>query len=231
MQREDVFVKSESDGAMAPGIKTYASSAVETDNDKSSDAENEREGANSTSHAKKKTSKDVQERIMTFMGQELQAGRSDVGKQEVAEGCGFSKAGSHSFFYSWQDLERNHQWLAKSGKGCFCLTDLGKDNIPKGVLLAPKKKDNAGTQQFFLKMLLKQCKEATGSKCSLLFEIMADGKSHSLAEFVQATGYANLKSKGLGYPLSYMEKKMKVVEKTGDKKYRFTDKCFPEGRP
>jgi hypothetical protein len=80
-------------------------------------------------------------------------------------------------------------------------------------------------------MLLKQCKEAQSDKCASLFEILADGQPHSLEEFIAATGYANLKSKGLGYPLTHMIKKMKIVEKTDDKFYRFTDKCFPEGRP
>jgi len=180
----------------------------------------------------KKISKEVQDKIMGYFGQELEADRTHVFKQEVAEGCGFTKAGSHRFFYSWQDLESNQHWITKSdGKGLFRLTDVGKDNMPKGIVLVAKKKDNDGKQQSFLKMLLKQCKEAKSDKCSDLFKVFADGASHSLEELSAVTGYANLKSKGLGYPLTHMTKKMKILEKTGDNKYRFTENCFPEGRP
>lgn len=180
----------------------------------------------------KKISKEVQDKIMTYFGQELEADRTNVSKQEVAEGSGFAKAGSHRFFYSWQDLQNNKHWITKSGgKDSFCLTDVGKCSIPKGIVLVAKKKDNSGKQQSFLKMLLKQCKEAKSDKCADLFNVFADGEAHSEKELAAITGYANLKSKGLGYPLTHMMKKMKILEKTEDKKYRFTDKCFPEGRP
>lgn len=165
------------------------------------------------------------------MGQELQIDRKDMGKQEVAEFVGFAKAGAHGFHYAWRDLELNKKYITKSGKGLFRLTELGKDSIPKGIIIVPKRQDNAGKQEFFLNALVKQCKEAKLEKATLMFDILSDGKSHSLEEFTKATGYANLKSKGLGYAFTHMEKKMKILEKTGSGEYRFTDKAFPEGRP
>lgn len=181
---------------------------------------------------KGKVKLDVQKKILAWMGQELQVDRLDVKKQEVAEGCGFQYAGTHSFFYAWQDLEKNKAWIAKapSAKGCFRLTETGRDNIPMDVVLVSAKKDNAGKQEFFKATLIKQCKEAKKDKVDIMFDILKDGEHHPLQEFIDKTGYANLKSKGLGYPLSHMENKMKIVEKS-DKMYWFTDKCFPEGRP
>ena len=179
----------------------------------------------------KKVSKEVQDKILAYMGQELQTDRKDMSKQEVAEGCGFSRAGSHRFFYSWQDLERNQKFVAKSGTNMFRLTELGKDHIPQGLVLGVSKKlDNVGKQKSFLKILKKQCKEAT-DKVDKLFDIMSDGQAHSVEEFAKATECKNLKTKSLGYPLSHMIKKMHIVEKLADNSYRFTDKCFPEGRP
>lgn len=206
---------------------TVDSSSNNLDNESKSGATSKVKKASKNS---KKVSKEVQEKILAYMGQELQTDRKDISKQEVAEGCGFARAGSHRFFYSWQDLERNQKFVVKSGTNMFRLTDLGKDHIPKGLVLVSKKIDNSGKQKSFLKILKKQCKEAT-DKVDLIFDIMSDGQAHSVDEFTKATGYANLKSKGLGYPLSHMIKKMNIVEKLADNTYRFTDKCFPEGRP
>jgi len=180
---------------------------------------------------KPKIRRDVQEKIMAYMGQELQTDRKNMSKQEVAEGCGYAKAGAHGFHYAWQDLEKTQKWVAKSGTGTFCLTDLGKDHIPTGIVLVSKKRDNKGKQEAFLQTLLKQCKEAKEDKMVLVFEILSDGQQHTLAEFTEATGYANLKSKGLGYPFTHMEKKMKILERPEKEVYKFADKCFPEGRP
>jgi hypothetical protein len=184
------------------------------------------------SNTKGKVRVEVQQKIMAYLGQELQVDRKHVSKQEVAEGCGFKKAGTHAFFYAWQDLERTKMWVCKStsGKALVCLTSAGKDNIPTGVIVAAPL-DNAGKQQFLKQSLLKGCNEAKAEKVDIIFDIFKDGKPHPLDEFTAATGYANMKSKGLGYPFSYMEKKMKIVEKCGDKMFQFTDKCFPDGRP
>lgn len=178
----------------------------------------------------KKVKPELQKKMLAYFGQELQSDRKTMTKQEVAEGCGFAKAGAHSFFYSWQDMEKNKHWLAKSGKE-FYLTELGKTNIPEGIVLISKKQDNPSKQESFLKILLKQCKEANPDKSKIIFDILSDGDWHGLNEFTGATGYANLKSKGLGYAFTHMEKKMKILEKNESKEYRFTDKCFPEGRP
>jgi hypothetical protein len=173
----------------------------------------------------------IQEKILAYFGQELESDRTSVPKQEVAEGCGYTSAGAHPFFYSWQDLEKEKKWITKAPGKMFCLTEEGKQHIPKGIVLVAKTKDNASKQQSFLKILLKQCNEAKAEKCDIVFRILSDGEWHGLDEFTNATGYANLKSKGLGYPFTHMEKKMKILEKNANKEYRFTDKMFPEGRP
>ena len=183
---------------------------------------------------KSKVKPELQDKILAYMGQELQVNdRPEVTKQEVAEGCGYSKAGVHNFFYSWQDMQKEKKWIEKSSaKGCFRLTQLGRDNIPQGVILVAKRHDNAGKQDYYLKALCKQCKEAKEDKSSIMFDILKDGEWHNLDEFTAATGYKNLKSKGLGYAFTHMEKKMKILEKNSEtKQYRFTDKCFPDGRP
>jgi len=182
---------------------------------------------------KRKFKIEVQKKILAYLGQSLQVDRKNVPKQEVALGCGVQSARTHGFFYAWQDLEKNKHWIAKSQteKGTFCLTDAGKDNIPNDVVLVAVRNDNAGKLELFRSTLLKQCKEAKPDKVAIIFDILKDGKPHALGELTEATGYVNLKSKGLGYPLSFMEKKMKTLEKLEGKLYQFTDKCFPEGRP
>lgn len=175
---------------------------------------------------------DVQEKILAYFGAQLQHDRKDVPRDEIAQGCSFANARTHGFFYAWQDLVKNKGYIVTgTGKGCFRLTDAGKDNIPEGVVVKVPKKDNAGMQEFFKKNLLKQCKAAKADKLDIIFGILKDGEAHSLEEFTEATGYANLKSRGLGDPFSWMQKKMNILERGGDKKYQFTDKCFPDGRP
>jgi hypothetical protein len=224
-------IKSELVGAkLEDSEKDNHESEEATKDDKDTIEAKTKKGLKADRKTKGKVRAEVQEKILAYLGQELQVDRKDVTKQEVAEACEFKKAGSHGFFYAWQDLERTKQWVGKSsaGKGLVCLTDAGRDNIPTGVILAVPL-DNAGKQQFFKEALLKSCDGAIAAKLDIIFGILEDGKKHHLDEFTKATGYANLKSKGLGYPLSHMEKKMKIVEKA-DGLYWFTDKCFPKGR-
>jgi hypothetical protein len=165
-----------------------------------------KEGLKAEKQTKGKAQVEVQQKILAYLGRELQVDRQYVTKQEVEDGCDFKKADSPPFSYAWQDLERTKEWVS-SGKGLVFLTDAGK-------------------QQFFKETLLKTCKEAKAVTVEIIFDIFKDGKPHHLDEFTAATGYANMRSKGLGYPLRHMQRKMKIVEKCGDKTYRFTDKCF-----
>jgi hypothetical protein len=59
---------------------------------------------------------DVQDKILVYMGQELQTDRLDMTKQECAEGIGYSKAGTYPLFYAWQDLEKKKGWIVKTNE-------------------------------------------------------------------------------------------------------------------
>ena len=51
---------------------------------------------------KSKVRKDIQDKIMAYMGQELQVNdRKDLTKNEVAQGCGYANGRVHKFFYTW----------------------------------------------------------------------------------------------------------------------------------
>mmetsp|Transcript_10507 Transcript_10507/g.23543 ORF Transcript_10507/g.23543 Transcript_10507/m.23543 type:complete len:277 (-) Transcript_10507:243-1073(-) len=189
--------------------KTEKKPSTAESNTKSPEKSTEKVETEQKTTKKKKFRSDVQDKILAFFGQELATDRTHVTKKEVAEGCGFASPGTHGFFYAWQDLEKEKKFVAKDGKGpVFHLTDLGKKNIPKGVVLTAHKVDNAGKQEQFLKILVKQCHEAKADKMKLCFDILSDGKVHGIDEFTETTGYANLKSKGLGYAFTHMEKKM-----------------------
>ena len=165
-------------------------------------------------------------KILAYLGDQLQTlDRTDIKKQELAEVCGYMKTGSHGFFYAYKDLV--DEGMIHRGK----LTDLGISSLPTDAVSFQKPKGNTEMQDHFFKLLRKGCKEGTDEKTKQIFEILSDGKDHELKEFTSATGYANLKSKGLGYNISYMEKKVKILEKTKPNTWRFTDKCFPDGRP
>ena len=171
-----------------------------------------------------KIRRDVQEKIMAYMGQELQTGRTDMSKQEVAEGCGFAKAGAHSFHYAWRDLEQNAKWLAKSGKGVFRLTDIGKDHIPSGIILICKKQDNNGKQEAFRKTLLKQCKEAKDDKMVIVFDILSDGKPHSIVELGDGL---NLTRQGVTKHLHVLREAGMVSCKRGGRESRYKIRPAP----
>lgn len=151
--------------------------------------------------------------------------RKVVPKKEIAEAIGYSAPGSHPFFYAYQALVNDGMILRGE------LTDLGFRSAPTESLVFAKPKTNEEKQESFFKLLRKRVNEGTDEKVNIIFEILSDGKTHELNEFTRATGYANLKSKGLGYNLTYMEKDMKILEKTAPNTWQFTDKCFPNGRP
>lgn len=180
----------------------------------------------------KKVKKEVQDKIMACFGEGLDLDILEVSKKDIAERLN-TQPGSHGFFYAWQDLQKNKGYIQKLGRGGkFSLTKVGKQNLPKGVVLGIAKiKTNDDKIDTLKKSLLKQCKEAVAAKVDIIFDILKDGKPHTLDEFTQATGYANLKSKGLGYPISFMTKDMKILEKVEKDTWQFTDKCFPQGRP
>ena len=167
--------------------------------------------------------------ILAYLGEQLQSlNRTDVPRQELAEACGYARTGSHGFSYAYSELKKEGKLHKKNGK----LTDFGISCIPKGLSISFKKpKDNTEMQQHLWKLLRKKCKEGTDEKTKAIFKILSDGKTHELKEFTAATGYANLKSKGLGYNFTCMEKDMKILEKPKPNSWRFTNTCFPKGRP
>ena len=146
-------------------------------------------------------------------------------KKDIAEAIGYSSHGCHGFFYSYKELVE--EGMIAGGK----LTDLGFRSLPKDSFSFAAPKTNEEKQEQFYKLLRKKCKEGTDEKTKIIFDILSDGKPHDLKEFTRATGYANLKSKGLGYNFTCMLKDMKILEKTEQNKWRFSDKCFPKGRP
>ena len=166
--------------------------------------------------------------ILAYLGEQLQSlNRTDISKQELAEVCGYARTGSHGFSYAYSELKEEGKLHPKTGK----LTDCGIACIPKGLIAFAKPKDNTEMQQHLWKLLRKKCKEGTDEKTKAIFKILSDGKTHELKEFTDATGYANLKSKGLGYNFTCMEKAMKILEKPKPNAWRFTNACFPTGRP
>eukprot|EP00536_Pseudo-nitzschia_multiseries_P003196 jgi/Psemu1/295132/fgenesh1_pm.47_\ len=152
-------------------------------------------------------------------------GRECIAKKEVAEACGYGSPGSHGFFYAYKELV--DEGMISGEK----LTDLGLQSVPEESYPFQKPKTNEDKQESFYKLLRKKCKEGTNEKTKIIFDVLSDGKPHTLKEFTIATGYANLKSKGLGYNLTCMEKDMKIVTRIESNKWQFTDKCFPNGRP
>jgi len=179
-------------------------------------------------HKKKGGQRKVEnkKKILAYLGEQLHTlNRTDIKKQELAEVCGYVRSGSHGFFYAYKDL--TDEGMIRKGK----LTELGISSLPKDEISFAKPKDNTEMQAYLLKLLRKKCKEGTDEKTKMIFEILSDGKVHELKDFTNATGYANLKSKGLGYNISCMEKDMKILEKTKPNTWRFTNKCFPDGRP
>jgi hypothetical protein len=179
---------------------------------------------------KKMKSEKVKLDILAFLGGQLQTlDRRDIPKNEVAEACGYSAPGSHGFFYPLKELVAEGKIMRSSTKGCICLTDDGIISIPLHAV-APPRMDNAGRQAQLLKSLMK-CKQGVPDKMSVVFNIFIDGRPHGLDELTQETGYKNMSSQGLGYPISFMINTMKILKKVKADTWQFTDKCFPEGRP
>ena len=165
--------------------------------------------------------------ILAYMWFELGSlQRNKIPTEELASALGYAKPGVHAFFYARQELRQEGR-ITRDGS----LTDLGKESIPKENFSFVKPKTNSEMQKYYMQLLRKKVREGPDEKVQIIFNILSDGKPHALEEFTSKTGYANMKSKGLGYNLSAMEKQLKILEKTGAKSYRFTNKCFPEGRP
>ena len=164
------------------------------------------------------------------MAEELQTlDRKRIPQQELAEICGYAKPGSHGFFYAFSELKAEN--MIMNEKGGAKLTESGLCSVPKEKIAFAKPKTNKEKQDYYFKLLRRKCTEGTPEKVKIIFELLSDGKPHKLEEFVEATGYRNLKSKGLGYNLTCMEKELKILKKLEKNSWVFTDKCFPEGRP
>lgn len=169
-------------------------------------------------------------KIIAYMVEQLRTlDLRNISKQEIAEACGYMKCGSHGFSYAYSELKAEGMILTENRMGK--LTDKGICSVPKEKFTFAQPKNNAEQQQHYYKLLRKRCKEGTDEKTKIIFEILSDGKPHKLREFTRATGYVNVKSKGLGYNLTCMEKVLKILKKPEKDVWQFTDKCFPKGRP
>ena len=155
--------------------------------------------------------------------------RKEVPRQEIAEACGYEKIGSHGFFYAFSELKAEGMLTVRKNMGK--LTELGIESAPNEEQSFAKPKTNKDTHELFYKLLRKKCKEGTDVKVRKIFDILCDGEPHPIKDFIKASGYTDKKSKGLGYNLTCMERDMKILERTSENKYQFTDKCFPKGRP
>lgn len=58
----------------------------------------------------------IQERIMLFFNDPMNANRMDITRQEVATAAGFSNPSTKSFCNSWWDLEHNKTLIARSAR-------------------------------------------------------------------------------------------------------------------
>jgi hypothetical protein len=173
---------------------------------------------------------EIKTEILGYMGsmQGLDNGE-DIPKQDVAEACGFQNHGTHSFFYAWQELDKESKLERSKKKGCGRLTEKGLQSIPEEAKVgAPL--DNKGKQDFFLDKLKRKVKETSPDKADIIFGLLRDGKPHSPAEILQELGIKSAKTKNYDYFICAM-KKGGVAEETSEKMLRLTNKCFPEGRP
>ena len=116
--------------------------------------------------------------------------RALIPKQELAEVCGYAKPGSHGFFYAFSELKAEKMVMTEKGGGK--LTENGIRAVPEEKFSFAQPKTNREKQESYFKLLRKKCKEGTNEKLKKLFELLSDGKPHTLKEFEANTGYKNL---------------------------------------
>lgn len=163
--------------------------------------------------------------IMAKMTEMYEMRIKEVDEAVLLEATGYSRHDSKGYRNAIKEVTKERGWVEKT-KTIYTLTDLGLKHC--AVKMPDKPKSNEEHHKQLLQTLEKLV-SAPKAKLGAIFELLQDGKLHSVSDLLEASEYGRADSKGYRNIMSGL-KKLGLLEKEG-KDYRFSDKAFTFGRP
>jgi len=171
---------------------------------------------------------DPVELILAKMGEMYQIGMTEVKESILLEATGYARHDSNGYRNAVKQVTKELGYVGKEKK-IYKLTESGIDYLlESGTIVIPEEPKNTEEHHAQLLGTLKLVK-APKVKLEAIFELLADGKWHSIDSLLAASEYNRTDSNGYRNIMSGL-KNLDLLEKKG-KNFRFSDKAFKFGRP
>lgn len=172
---------------------------------------------------------EVSEKLIDEMIKNYNFGMTEVPLDTLAAACGYKHPRSDAISAAIKLLTKND--ILEKTKNMCKFTDKGiEQKVPKAK---PAANPEEAMAQFWnhVEMRLEDSGTKVIEAAKAIFDLMKDGKAHSLDKMVEVTTYGMARSTGFATVRKTFESELKFIRKTSDGNFEFTDKMFPFGRP
>jgi len=162
-----------------------------------------------------------------------QMGITEVMESILLVATGYSRPDSNGYRDAMKQLKKELNYLEKTTKDkktTYTLTETGRNHLVEtGKLVIPE--EPASNEEYHEQLLqnLGKIVKAPKEKLVAIFNTLKDGKWHSVADLLDASGYGRTDSNGYRNIMNGL-KKFNLLEKS-KKSIRFSDEAFKLGRP
>ena len=171
---------------------------------------------------------DPVELILAKMGEMYQLGIKEVNESILLEATGYARHDSNGYRNAAKKVIKELGYVEKEKK-TYTLTESGIEYLlESGAIVIREEPKNTEEHHAQLLETLKFVK-APKLKLEAIFELLADGRWHSIESLLAASEYNRTDSNGYRNIMSGL-KNLDLLEKKG-KTFRFSDKAFKFGRP
>ncbi|KAL3935900.1 MAG: hypothetical protein SGARI_002780 [Bacillariaceae sp.] len=168
------------------------------------------------------------ETIHNYLWEMYEADVESVNEDELVKKTGYNRADSKGFRNAVKFVV-NTQGYATKGNKKLSLTEAGIEYCHETFGSTKPTSNEEAAERFKADMIALWEKKIKAEALDKVWNILADGSSHSNETLFTAAGYKRADSKGYAVIMKW-GKKLGLIEKSSGE-VSFTDKVFPFGRP
>ena len=175
---------------------------------------------------------EVRDKMLNIMVKNYNMGIKTMSLPTLASECGYTNHRSDAIIEAVKQLTKTEDLMTKTKMDC----SLTQAAIDEHASEEPQAQDPEQAMEQFWNLFQKKLDSQTKTKgqaaqlaAKHVWDLLKDGKVHSLQDMVDVTSYKARNSSGFEGIMKAL-KDLEFSEKVGQD-YRFTDKMFPFGRP
>ncbi|CAB9509699.1 expressed unknown protein [Seminavis robusta] len=167
---------------------------------------------------------DTKDVILNYMAQMHSLGISEVTEAALLKETNYAGTDSKGFRNPMKELTKGLGYITKEAK-TYSLSDDGRQHLMEQGKLASPPATLEEKQAHQRELLGKMCKTPV-AKLDAVWAILLDGKPHTTAELLTASGYKGADSSGYKSMMKEMKALNFLDESTGKGKVKFSDKVL-----